>query len=121
MTTNGVPALLVRALLIRAVQVHPESARHIDSLRPSILDALPEPSQHVALLRIAQEHPDIAAQVRTYAQEAQNEQASALVFGRQVSEADDAIHSLDDLRESQKFSRSGDVRIFRFLFLLSFE
>jgi len=60
----------------------------------------------VALLRIAQDHADVAVEI---GQRRKQENSIVLRFGKDAVEAEKAIHSLGRLRESQKYERSGEV------------
>lgn len=53
----------VRSLILEAVRKHPASMKHVEALRPTILDGLSSDSLRVALFRIAEEHPEIAAEI----------------------------------------------------------
>jgi hypothetical protein len=105
-TTEGLGLKTVRALLLRGADKHPSCIKYIEALRPTILDGLSEQELRIALLQIARKHADVAADIY---QSRKAENNDVLEFLTDVARAHRVIHSLDKLRESQKFERSGEV------------
>ncbi|RDB19642.1 hypothetical protein Hypma_013342 [Hypsizygus marmoreus] len=105
-TTIGLKSSTVRGLVLNAVNKHPICVKYIDALRPTVVDGLSEDSLRQALIRISQEYPDVAAEVHLHTNA---ENAVVYDFVSEVADADNVIHSLDGLRESQKFSQSYKV------------
>jgi hypothetical protein len=104
-TTTGIKLSTVRSLILAAIRMHPSSIKYVEALRPTVLDGLSEQALRQALVRIAQEHANVAAVMI----QQMNEENNVLRFSADAVEAEKVIHSLDRLRESQKFDRSSEV------------
>jgi hypothetical protein len=105
-TSSGVKLSTVRFLILAAIKRHPSSIKYVEALRPTLLDGLSDTALRLALVRIAQEHADVSAAI---VQQRNEENKVILRFAADAVEAEKVIHSLDRLRESQKFDRSSEV------------
>jgi len=105
-TTSGIKVSTVRSLVIDAIKMHPSSIKYVEALRPTVVDGLSDEHLRLALVQIAQKHADVVA---VMAQQRKEENSAILKFTADVIKAKRVIHSLDRLRESQKFERSDEV------------
>lgn len=106
-STAGLSSLSIRTLLLHAINVYPATARHyIEARRPTLLDGLDGPASAAALVDVARMHLDIAEWILVM-REKESEKVER--FDREVAEAIEVMHSLDDERSSRQYSRSNEV------------
>lgn len=106
-TTEGLDLESVRSILFKAFREHREAVTSVvEKLRPTIFDGLSELNLRSALVEIGGEFEDVREAIKRR----KLERGEVVIsFATEENEAEEIVHSLDGLRESQKYDRAGDV------------